>query len=78
MSFSPPKADKFSKMARSGQIPRPRDAHIHVGEHDWQANPDSVQRLGTEIGLPVTVVPKAVHMVPHSYVNATLQAWLGN
>jgi hypothetical protein len=78
MSFSPPKAGKIMQLATTGKFPKPRDAQIHVGEHDWQASPESVHRLGKHSGIPVTVVPKAGHMLPHSYVSATLNAWLND
>jgi hypothetical protein len=47
-----------------------------VGEHDWQSNPANVAAFGKQLGLAVTVVPQAGHMLPKSYVSALLDRWL--
>jgi hypothetical protein len=49
---------------------------VHVGEEDWQSNPANVAALGAQLGLAVTIVPQAGHMLGKSYVGALLDRWL--
>jgi hypothetical protein len=49
---------------------------VHVGEHDWQSNPVHVAAFGKQLGLAVTIVPQAGHMLGKSYVSALLDRWL--
>ena len=74
--FYPPRASQLLQIAATGTYPTPKQAEIHVGERDWQSNPDNVTRLGTYLGLPVTVVPNAGHMLPKAYVSHLLDQWL--
>ncbi len=66
--FSPPYPKRLGTLAQAGQYPTPRDAQIHVGEHDWQSIPQNVQDFGALVGMPVTVVPDAGHRLPKPYV----------
>lgn len=75
--YSPPYPKRLSELASQGVFPTPRDAHIHVGELDWQSLPDNVMQFGALTGVPVTVVPAAGHMPPKDYVARVLNAWLG-
>jgi hypothetical protein len=78
MGFIPPQAVKLSELAMSGSYPSPLNCEIHVGEHDWQSVPANVIKLAGHLGLPVTVVPSAGHMLGKSYVSSVLDRWLPN
>ena len=54
-----------------------KHCEIHVGELDWQSNPDSVKALAKLTGWEVTVVKGVGHMLPKDYVGAVLEGWLG-
>ena len=75
LGFIPPHAEKLMKLAESGTYPIPKQCEIHVGEQDWQSNPKSVLKLASHLGLDVTVVPNAGHMLGKSYVAAILDRW---
>mgnify|MGYP003341091405 CR=1 FL=1 len=75
-NFIPPRARKLFEVAESGSFPVPLQCEIHVGETDWQSNPASVCELGSKIGIPVSVVPEAGHMLPPAYVSKVLDRWL--
>jgi hypothetical protein len=76
MNFSPPMPTRLWDLAISGKLPAPLQAQIHVGEKDWQANPDAVQRIARLIKVPVQVVPGGGHLLGHGYVNRVLDGWL--
>lgn len=76
LGFIPPRAERLSELAEAGTYPTPMHCEIHVGELDWQSNPTNVLKLADRIGLPVTVVPKAGHMLGKPYVSALLDRWL--
>ena len=76
--FIPPRSGKLKKLAQEGRYPAPAHCEIHVGELDWQSDPASVSELGRLLELPVTVVPKAGHMLPKEYVGGVLDQWLSN
>ena len=78
MGFIPPRADKLQKLAGSGAYPISKHCEIHVGAQDWQSNPGNVIKLAGLLGLPVTVVPNAGHMLGKSYVSALLDRWLSS
>lgn len=78
MGFIPPRADKLQKLAGAGTYPIPRQCEIHVGAQDWQSNPDNVVKLAGLLGLLVTVVPNAGHMLGKPYVSALLDRWLSS
>ena len=76
MNFIPPRAEKLRQLAEAGTYPVPKQCQIHVGADDWQSNPTNVTALGALLGLDVTVVPDAGHMLPKQYVGALLDSWL--
>jgi alpha-beta hydrolase superfamily lysophospholipase len=76
MNFIPPRAEKLRQLAEAGTLPVPKQCEIHVGAEDWQSNPANVTALGELLGLDVTVVPNAGHMLPKDYVGALLDKWL--
>ena len=76
MNFVPPRADKIQQLAEAGSFPIPIHCEVHVGSEDWQSNPVSVTAFGSMLGIPVTVVPNAGHMLPKVYVGNLLARWL--
>ena len=47
-----------------------------MGELDWQSVPANVLAFTAPIGIPVTVVPQAGHMLGREYVGPLLDRWL--
>ncbi len=76
VGFIPPRAERLAELAETGTYPVPRHCEIHVGELDWQSNPANVTKLAGYLGLSVTVVPQAGHMLDKGYVSAVLDKWL--
>ena len=76
MNFIPPRADKLLELARAGKFPVPKQCQVHVGSEDWQSNPANVTTFGSMLGIDVTVVPNAGHMLPKEYVGDLLDKWL--
>lgn len=74
-NFIPPRARKLFEIAENGSFPVPLQSEIHVGEHDWQSNPRNVSILGNRLGIKVSVVPDAGHMLPVPYVSSLLDRW---
>ena len=74
--FSPPRPMKLKDLAQAGKFPAPTRCEIHVGEEDWQCNPENVQAFGQQAGIPVTVVPSAGHVLGKDYVGSLLDGWL--
>jgi alpha-beta hydrolase superfamily lysophospholipase len=77
VGFIPPQAEKLSKLAEGHAYPVPMKCEIHVGEHDWQSVPANVIKFARHLGLEVTVVSGAGHMLGKRYVSAVLDRWLG-
>ena len=77
MGFVPPRSGKLEALARSGNYPAPLDCEIHVGDRDWQSNPQAVVALAGLLGLPVTVVPDTGHGLGSGYVGRVVDEWLG-
>lgn len=75
INFIPPRDGKLQAWAQSGSYPVPRHMEIHVGSEDWQSNPDNVTALGQMLGVPVTVVANAGHMLPNDHVADALTRW---
>ena len=73
--FVPPRSRQLMKLAHEGKYPMAKHCEIHVGELDWQSNPDSVTALAKLTGWGVTVVKDAGHMLPKDYVGAVLEGW---
>jgi hypothetical protein len=63
-------------LATAGTFPRLPQAQIHVGELDWQSVPSQVMAFGKAVGIPVTVVENAGHMLGKTYVGGLLDRWL--
>ena len=76
MNFIPPRADKLQRLAEAGSYPIPENCEVHVGSEDWQSNPTNVSAFGSMLGISVTVVPNAGHMLPKEYVGDLLNRWL--
>ena len=76
MNFIPPRADKLQQLAEKGVFSIPKYCQVHVGSEDWQSNPTNVSAFGSMLGIPVTVVPNAGHMLPKEYVGVLLDSFL--
>lgn len=76
MGFVPPQAGTLLKLAVNGSYPVPLHCEIHVGERDWQSNPNNVLELARHLGLEVAVVPNTGHMLGKDYVSGVLDSWL--
>ena len=74
--FVPPRAGKLHRLAEERLFPTPRQCHIHVGELDWQAKPESVAAFARPLGIGMTVIPDAGHMLDKAYVRSILDRWL--
>ena len=75
MNFIPPRADKLLQLSRANSFPIPKQCEVHVGSEDWQSNPANVTTFGSMLGIDVTVVPNAGHMLPKEYVGDLLDKW---
>ncbi|ALK91342.1 alpha/beta hydrolase [Limnohabitans sp. 103DPR2] len=75
MNFIPPLADKLLQLAKANSFPIPKQCEVHVGSEDWQSNPANVTTFGSMLGIDVTVVPNAGHMLPKEYVGDLLDKW---
>jgi hypothetical protein len=76
MNFVPPRANKLQQLAEAGSFPVPIHCEVYVGSEDWQSNPVNVTAFGSFLGIDVTVVPNAGHMLPKEYVGNLLDRWL--
>ena len=76
MFFVPPRAERLRQLIFNGSYPVPTDCEMHVGEEDWQSNPENVKSIGQALNLHVSVVPRAGHRLPSTYVRGVLDAWL--
>jgi alpha-beta hydrolase superfamily lysophospholipase len=76
MNFIPPRAEKLLQLATANSFPIPKQCEVHVGSEDWQSNPANVTAFGSMLGINVTVVPNAGHMLPKEYVGNLLDKWL--
>lgn len=76
MNFIPPRAEKLLQLATANSYPFPKNCQVHVGSEDWQSNPANVTTFGSMLGIDVTVVPNAGHMLPKEYVGDLLDKWL--
>ena len=74
--FVPPRSRKLRELAQAKKYPTPQSCEIHVGEQDWQSNPEHVSEFGKLLNMSVTVVPRAGHMLPKEYVTTVLDQWL--
>ena len=76
MNFVPPRVERLHALVKAGQYPTLARCEVHVGAEDWQSNPINVAALGVQLGLAVTIVPQAGHLLGKSYVSALLDRWL--
>lgn len=76
MGFIPPHSEFLRNLVTSGRYPVPKHCEIHVGEHDWQCNPNDVIEFAGHLGVQVTIVPNTGHMLGKTYVSAVLDRWL--
>jgi alpha-beta hydrolase superfamily lysophospholipase len=76
VNFIPPYADRLFALAKEGRFPTPKKCEIHVGSEDWQSNATNVSALGSMLGVSVTVLSNAGHMLPKEYVGGLLDRWL--
>lgn len=76
MNFIQPRAEKLRQLAEAGTLPITKQCPIHVGADDWQSNPTNLTALGSLLGLDVTVVPKAEHLLLKAYVGDLLDKYL--
>jgi hypothetical protein len=76
MTFVPPRAEKLLNLSNKNLFPTPKNCQIHVGEHDWQSNPETVKLFCEPQNISYQVVPEAGHQLPQAYVNGVLDLWL--
>ena len=76
IGFIPPQAGKLLALAASGAYPKLKHCQIHVGALDWQSVPAVVVEFAKYLGVEVTVVPNAGHMLGKTYVGEILDRWL--
>ena len=76
--FVPPRSRKLKELAQANKFPTPQSCEIHVGEQDWQSNPEHISEFGRLLNISVTVVPRAGHMLPKKYVTTVLDQWLSS
>ena len=74
--YIPPRSETLLNVANSGSFPSPKKAQIHVGENDWQSNPNSVSAFAKATGIDFTIVPGLGHMLGKDYVGGILDSWL--
>ena len=49
---------------------------MHVGSEDWQSSPESVQSLGTKLGIYYKIVSNEGHSLSKAYVSTVLDSLL--
>lgn len=74
--FSPPFAERLGQLAETNELVVPQRCEIHVGELDWQCQPEKLGHFGKLTGIPVTIVPGGAHMLDKDYVSRLLDRWL--
>jgi len=76
MFFVPPGTRRLNEKIASGTFTAPRRCEIHVGELDWQSNPEQVEAIGRQLRIPVFFVPNNGHALDRNYVSDLLDIWL--
>ena len=71
-TFVPPYAGRIIDLAKTNKFPTPKNCQIYCGELDWQSNPKNVGSFATMLGVELTIVPNAGHMLPKEYVASLL------
>ena len=70
--YFPPRAGKLQRLIEQGEFNAPLNCEIHVGEHDWQANPAEVLKLASRVRFKVNIVPGSGHQIDRVYVGDVL------
>jgi hypothetical protein len=70
------RSGKLHKLSESGDFPTPLQCEIHVGENDWQSNPEKVLAFAAPLGIRVNVIANGEHMLDRNYVRSVLIRWL--
>ncbi len=76
MTFVPPRAERLMELASSKTFPTPIRCEFHVGESDWQSDPEAVAKFCGPQKIHFRIVPNAGHQLPKAYVNEQLDRWL--
>ena len=48
--YSLPRSDKMAALIKNGDYQKLEDVEIHVGEHDWQSEPDKCMAFAKVVG----------------------------
>jgi hypothetical protein len=73
--FRPPRADRLMALAEEGSFPIPARIEIHVGEDDWQSQPDRVSKFSIAVGGIHKILPNVGHNLEKPYVRKVLDNW---
>jgi hypothetical protein len=76
--FSPPFTGRLEGLVEAGKLRVASRCEIHVGELDWQCQPETLKRFGAKVGIAVNVVAGGGHMLDKGYGSQLLDAWLPN
>ena len=76
MGFVPPFPERLLELAKSGKFSKPNKCQIHVGTEDWQSVPENVVKFAELVGVDVTLVDGAGHVLGKNYVDDLLDQWL--
>jgi hypothetical protein len=76
VGYVPPGLRRLRRAIEEQRYPSPTRCHVHVGERDWQSNPDAVAALCTSLGFSFHKVADNGHVLDESYVAGVLDAWL--
>jgi len=74
--YSLPRSDKMAALIKNGDYQKLEDVEIHVGEHDWQSEPDKCMAFAKVVGGSCNVVPDKGHNLGKQYVSSVLDRWL--
>lgn len=74
--FLPPFAERLLALAKTGDLRVGNHYEIHVGEFDWQSDPQRVTAFGRLLDIPVSIVPDGRHLLDKVYVSRLLDRWL--
>jgi pimeloyl-ACP methyl ester carboxylesterase len=78
VGYVPPGLRRLRAAIDEHRYPSPKRCEVHVGEHDWQSNPDAVAELCTQLGFVFHKVAAGGHRLDESYVADVLDAWLAS
>ena len=65
LNFIRPRSTRLMEIAIAVAYPKPTHCEMHVGEHDWQANPLDGTKFAQQVGIDVHVVEDAGHIPLH-------------